>query len=156
VAVRDAVANLEKNLEITNIDEFEYSVRESKPVTRGVPEGLKKESQKSRRRITAAAKKGEISLEFSLMNGAPVIWVHNVLTSKDPEIGILKKAGFAEEPAFWRLEVTRTSIIRLFTRLETIYPQVRVADWESFKKMAHKVFPGLNLDPLDGVGEKTK
>jgi SNF2 family DNA or RNA helicase len=154
-AAHDLIKRLEKDLEIVNIDEFEYLVRESKPTSRGVRDGLKKESQKARAIVSSSdKKKGEVSLEFSLMNGAPVVWVHNVLNSKDPEWIILKKAGFAEEPAFWEKEVTRSSLKRFFTKLMSSYPQVRLAEWEAFKDIAHKIFPSLDLDEFDVIAEK--
>jgi SNF2 family DNA or RNA helicase len=155
-AVHNLVERLEKDLDIVNKDEFEFSVRELNPTAHGIKEGLRKEAQKARS-ITAAGeekKKGEVSLEFSLMNGVPVVWVHNVLTANDPEYSILKRAGFTEEPAFWLKEVTRSSLKRFFSQLLSNYPQVRLAKWDEFKGIAHKVFMGLNLDEFDSIAEK--
>jgi hypothetical protein len=166
--VDNIVNRLERNLTITNKPEFEKQVRESRVVASGVKSGLRKSAQKAKR-IAAAAKEdkspdfidksklGEISLQFSIMDGAPIIWVYNVLTSSDPELSVLKRAGFEIEPPFWKKPITRSQIKFFFTRLSTNYPQVRIANWEDFKSVAHLAFKGLDLTAFDTtLAEKKK
>ena len=161
--VDNVVAKLEKSLTITNKPEFEKQVRESRVVAQGVKSGLRKAAQKARQRVAAKieldegsdkAKKGEIVLQFSIMDGTPVIWVYDILSSNDPELPILKRAGFEQEPAFWKKPTTRSQIKLFLTKIQTNYPQARVANWEDFKSIAHLAFKGLDLTEFDTLAAK--
>ena len=160
--VDNIITKLEKNLTITNKPEFEKQVREARVVAQGVKSGLRKAAQKSRQRIAAAsddvvsdkAKKGEISLQFSIMDGAPVIWVYDALSANDPELSILKRAGFEQEPAFWKKPITRSQINIFLTKIQTSYPQARIANWDDFKSIAHLAFKGLDLTEFDLLAVK--
>jgi len=66
----------------------------------------------------------------------------------------LKKAGFTKGPAQWRRVVTRTKIIGFLDKIKTKYPEVRIADWDKFKRSVNMTFKGLNLDAFDEIGEK--
>ena len=168
-SVDNIIKKLEKNLVITNKPEFEMAVRESRVTSPGSRAGLRKMSQKAKQSSIAAetevkddadfvdkSKKGEISLEFSVMAGSPVIWTHNVLTSDDPELAVLKRIGFDIEPPFWKKQMTRSQLRLFFHKLMTSYPNVRIANWQDFKSLAHLVFKGLDLTEFDGLAEKTK
>jgi hypothetical protein len=162
--VDNLVQRLEKYLVITNKLDFERQVRDARVITQGVKTGLRKASQKARQNIAAKvevspdfvdkSKTGEIELQFSIVDGAPVVWAHAVLTTNDPELSALKRAGFEIEPPLWRKPVTRSQIKLLFSRVVANYPQVRVANWEEFKELAHKTFKGLDLNEFDILAEK--
>lgn len=164
--VDNVVKRLEKNLTITNKPEFEKQVRESRVTAPGIRGGMSKQSRQARQSIAAEmevedsqdfvdkSKSGEISLEFSIMDGMPVLWVYNVLSSSDPELAVLKRVGFDLEPAFWKKPITRSQIKALFSRIVEHYPQVRIANWEKFKTVAHASFKGLDLTEFDNLAEK--
>lgn len=166
--VDNVIKRLEKNLTITNKPEFEKKVREARVVATGVKSGLRKASQTARRSVAAEVKEdddkdfidktkqGEVSLEFSVMDGAPVLWVYNTLTSGDMELSILKRVGFEVEPAFWRKPITRSQIKLFFTKIVSHYPQIRIANWDEFKSLAHLAFKGLDLTEYDTLAEKKK
>ena len=164
-AVANIVTKLEKNLVITNKPEFERQVRETRVGAPGTRSGLRKAAQKAQRSIVAAEespdfidkdKKGEVELKFSIMGGAPVIWCHNLFAAHDPELSILKRAGFELEPALWRKPTTRSQLKLFCMKIQTNFPQVRIADWDEFKSVAHLAFKGLDLTGFDGLAEKKK
>jgi len=166
--VDNVVKRLEKNLTIINKPEFEKQVRDARVITSGIKSGLRKASQMARRAIAAEvavdedhdqdfidkSKQGEISLEFSVMDGAPVIWVYDTLASGDMELSAIKRAGFEQEPAFWRKLITRSQLKQFFSKLITRYPQVRIANWDKFKSIAHLAFKGLDLTEFDTLAGK--
>jgi hypothetical protein len=157
--VDNVILKLEKNLTILNKPEFEKQVRESRVTAQGVKNGLRKAAQKARQSVAAdveeiGKKKGEVSLQFSVMDGAPIIWVHNVLTTSDPEFSILKRVGFEQVPPLWKKPITRSQLKILLTKIQTNYPQVRIADWEEFKSVAHLAFKGLELTEFDTLAVK--
>lgn len=162
-AVDNIITRIEKSLTITNKPEFEKSVRESRVVTPGVKGGLRKASLKARELVAANVtedevkkKKGSIALEFSVFDGAPVIWTHDTLSPSDYEVGILRRVGFETEPPFWNREVTRSQLQQFLMRLSSQYPQLRVADWDSFKKVAQFAFKGINLDEFETLSSDKK
>jgi SNF2 family DNA or RNA helicase len=165
--VDNIIVKLEKNLTITNKPEFEKQVREARVVSSGVKSGLRKAAQKQRAKVAAAteakdldfidkSKSGEVSLQFSIMDGAPVIWIYNVLTSSDPELSVIKRSGFELEPPFWKKPITRSQVKIFLTKLNSNYPQVRIANWDDFKDIAHQAFKGLDLSEFDFLAEKKK
>jgi len=164
-AIANVITKLEKNLTITNKPEFEKQVREARVIGTGMRGGLRKEAQKARRAVAAVEespdfidknKKGELELEFSIMDGVAVIWCHNILASNDPELSVLRRAGFELEPAFWRKPITRSQLKFFFTKLQTSFQQIRISNWEDFKSIAHLAFKGLDLTAFDTLAEKKK
>ena len=163
--VGNVVRKLEKHLEITNKPEFEKQVRDARVFAQGIKKGLRQDAQKARQRVTAAkeevspdyidkSKKNEIALEFSTMDGAPVIWTHNTFSTTDPEVPILKRIGFEMEPPLWRRLVTRSQVKTFLKKLQTNYSQIRVVNWEEFKSVASLAFRGLDLAQFDDLSEK--
>ena len=158
--VDNIVSKIEKNLMITNKPEFERQVRETRVLAQGIKSGLRKSSQKAR--IAAKAEdpdfvdksKGEVALQFSTMDGAPIIWVYDVLTASDPEMSVLKRVGFEQEPAFWKKATTRSQIKLFLMKIKTNYPQIRIANWEAFKSLSHLAFKGLDLTEFDVLAAK--
>lgn len=161
-AVDNVLKRIEKQLTVINKPEFEKQVRDARVIASGVKSGLRKASQKARGLVAAdvededKAKKGEISLEFSIVDGVPVIWTQNVLSPGDAELAVLKRIGFELEPAFWKKPVTRSQIKLFLSKLTEQYPQVRISNWEDFKEIAHLAFKGLDLTEFDSLVEKTK
>lgn len=148
------IAKLENKLNIANKEFFESQVRKTKVMDRGKRLGLTKEAQKSRLAITSAKEeKGEVELFFSTVDNAPVIWTHD-LFNDGVEGKALRKAGFVKGPAQWRRMVTRSKVISFLDKLKTKYPEVRIANWETFKRSVNLAFRGLNLDAFDEIGEK--
>jgi SNF2 family DNA or RNA helicase len=158
-AVDNVLKRVEKQLTITNKPEFEKQVRDARVVSSGIKGGLRKASQKARGLVAAEvdedkAKKGEISLEFSIVDGAPVVWTQNVLSAGDAELAVLKRIGFELEPAFWKKPITRSQIKLFLSKLTEQYPQVRIANWKDFKELSHLAFKGLDLTEFDSLLEK--
>ena len=88
------------------------------------------------------------------MDGAPIIWVYDVLTASDPEMSVLKRVGFEQEPAFWKKATTRSQIKLFLMKIKTNYPQIRIANWEAFKSLSHLAFKGLDLTEFDVLAAK--
>lgn len=173
-AVDGAVKKIERWLTISNLPEFEKQVRETRVTNQGVRSGLLKQARKAK--IAAAAdeaddmekvekspdyidksKKGEIALSFGVVDGAPVIWTHDIFSSSsDPELVALRKAGFEMEPAIWKKPITRSQLRLFLSKINEGYPQVRLAHWEDFKTSTHTVFKGLDLSDFDTLAEKKK
>lgn len=167
-AVDNVIKKVERSLTIINKPEFEQQVREARIMAPGARGGLGKESRKAR--IAAAAsdmekvenspdfvdksKVGEIELEFSVVDGLPVIFTKNTLSSGDIELTALRKVGFELEPAFWRKAITRSQLKQFFSKITEHYPQVRFSNWTEFKNVAHSVFKGLDLSEFDSLAEK--
>ena len=163
--VGNIVRKLEKHFEITNKPEFERQVRETRVITQGIKKGLRNAAQKARQRVAAEkeevspdyidkSKKEDITLEFSTVDGAPVIWIYNTFTTSDPELPTLKRIGFELEPPLWRRLITRSQLKLFLTKLQEDHPQIRIANWEDFKSIVSLSFGGLNLDQFDGLAEK--
>jgi SNF2 family DNA or RNA helicase len=144
---------LENKVDVTNLDFFKGQVRKVRVMDRGKRLGLTREAQKERLIISAAKEdKGEVELYFSTVNNAPIIWSHDIY--EGVEVEALKKAGFTKGPAQWRRIITRSTLSGFLNKLKTKYPQVRVKEWENFKRIAQTSFRGLNLDMFDDIGEK--
>lgn len=162
-AVANVIEKLEKSMTISNKPEFEKQVREARVTAAGMRSGLRKSAQKATRAVAAVeespdfvdkSKKGEIELQFGTVGGAPVIWCHNVISSNDPELPVLKRAGFELEPALWRRPTTRSQLKLFLMKIQTNFPQIRISDWEDFKNIAHAAFKGLDLTGFDILAEK--
>jgi len=163
-SVPNIIEKLEKYVTISNKPEFERQVREARVTAPGTRSGLRKDAQQQRSRVVAKeedspdfidkSKRGDIELQFGIVAGAPVIWCHNILSSGDPELSALKRVGFELEPPMWRRSITRSQLKLFFVRLQTNFPQVRLAGWDAFKEHAHFVFKGLDLTGFDSLAEK--
>lgn len=149
--VPDVLDKIQNKFTISNLDAFESQVRRTKVMDRGKRLGLTKEAQKARLSVTSQKEKPEIEIYFSTVDGVPILWTHSLNGETET---ILKKLGFDKGPAQWRRLITRTKLTGLLDKIKTQYPEVRISNWENFKRSVNMIFKGLKLEAFDDIGEK--
>lgn len=136
-------------IEIINKQDLEKAIVSMKvlhPGRKGIFRELERESKKS---LTAAAdeEKLRLSFYFATIDGYPMVYTDSIRQGSK-ESQALSKIKFKDGPSFWYLPITRTILETVLKKLHSNYPEVRVADWEDFKKMSHQIFK-LDLSEFD-------
>jgi len=155
-AAIDVIRRIQKDFEILNIDDLERAFGKIRVTDVGVPYGVTKQSRKDKKKVSAAirtlaAVKGEVTIEYATLDGAPLLFV-DTLQETDAEVKILQTYGFIPEPSSWQKEVTRGQLVNLLRKIRDQHPKVKVQGWAEFKEKAKIAFKGLDLSEFDDMG----
>jgi SNF2 family DNA or RNA helicase len=157
LAVLDRIK--EKNLDIVNEENLVSMIMSSRVLSSGARNTIPRTERTSRthtRSAVAAAGKdvrGEVEIQYGMFDLRPMLWV-DTLDEGDVELKALRSLGFRPEPAFWYLFTSRTQIVRFFTRLQQLYPDVRLTNWDDFKSKANLAFRAVDLTSFDALAAR--
>jgi len=159
VSAKGSISSIIDDIESADIEIIDKDVLLSgisrSPITKGATKGILKQLEQRSRQVTSAkeeALKYQVNLDFSTVDGYPLIVTKNVKIGSK-EGSILKRKGFKEGISYWYLPITRTRLLDLFKKLQHQYPDVRIADWDNFKKLSNTLFK-VDIKDFDELGEK--
>lgn len=145
-----------KGINIVNKEDLEHNIQTAKFIKVGKP-GIPKLILEEKKAVNAkvAEPTSGVEFHFASLNGKPYLYT-DALKEDREEVQKLVGMGFKKEPPFWYHIVTRSSLITILNRIKTQHSKLRVAEWDTFKLFAKKIF-NVNLDDFDSLkhaGEK--